>query len=192
MPEAPLVVVADPIDAGALAELTRGPCRVVDASAEPSQLAGQLPDAWGLIVRSRTKVTADLLGRAPHLALIARAGVGVDNIDMAAASARGIRVVNAPTAATTSVAELTVAFYLLLVRGLARRRAPARGSGAPSVTSSRARPSGSSATGGSPGRSPVGSRRSGRARSPSIRSYRHPWTLPRSSRSMRCSPARTS
>jgi D-3-phosphoglycerate dehydrogenase / 2-oxoglutarate reductase len=118
MAEPPLVVVADPIDAGALAELRRGPCRVLDASATPADLARELPDAWGLIVRSRTRVSADLLGHAPRLALIARAGVGVDNIDMGAASARGIRVVNAPAAATESVAELAVAFCLLLVRGL--------------------------------------------------------------------------
>lgn len=118
MPEPRTVVVADPIDAAAIARLRAGPCRVVDASADPKSLADHLGDAWGLIVRSRTKVTAELLARAPRLALVARAGVGVDNIDMAAAGARGIRVVNAPAAATASVAELTLAFYLMLVRGI--------------------------------------------------------------------------
>src|SRR5208282_2488362 len=59
-----------------------------------------------------------LLAKAPRLELVARAGVGVDNVDLAATSARGIRVVNAPAAATVSVAELTVALYLMLVRGL--------------------------------------------------------------------------
>ena len=113
-----VVVVADPIDKEALARLQGGPCRVVDASADPSTLSSQLADAWALIVRSRTKVTAALLAKAPQLALIARAGVGVDNIDMAAAGARGVRVVNAPFAATQSVAELTIAFYLALVRSL--------------------------------------------------------------------------
>ena len=126
MADPPLVVVADPIDAAAVARLRAGPCRVVDASADPASLAGNLADAWGLVVRSRTKVTAELLGRAPQLSLIARAGVGVDNIDMAAAGARGIRVVNAPSAATASVAELTVAFYLVLVRGLAPQFAATR------------------------------------------------------------------
>jgi D-3-phosphoglycerate dehydrogenase / 2-oxoglutarate reductase len=117
MAELPLVVIADPIDADAVALLRRGPCRVVDTSKDPTALAGHLADAWGLIVRSRTKVTADLLAKAPHLSIIGRAGVGVDNVDMAAAGARGVRVVNAPAAATGSVAELTVALYLLLVRG---------------------------------------------------------------------------
>jgi D-3-phosphoglycerate dehydrogenase / 2-oxoglutarate reductase len=126
MAEPPLVVVADPIDPAALARLTAGPCRVLDASADPSSLAASLADAWGLVVRSRTKVTAELLERAPELTLIARAGVGVDNIDMAAAGERGIRVVNAPSAATASVAELTVAFYLVLVRGLAPQFAATR------------------------------------------------------------------
>jgi D-3-phosphoglycerate dehydrogenase / 2-oxoglutarate reductase len=118
MPEPPLVVVADPIDRAALDRLRAGPCRVVDASADPGSLAGQLADASILIVRSRTKVTAGLLAVAPKLTLVARAGVGVDNVDMVRAAERGVRVVNAPAAATASVAELTVAFYLLLVRGL--------------------------------------------------------------------------
>jgi D-3-phosphoglycerate dehydrogenase / 2-oxoglutarate reductase len=119
MAELPVVVVADPIDPGAVATLRAGPCRVVDVSAEPGRLADHLSEAWGLIVRSRTKVTADLIARAPHLGLIARAGVGLDNVDSKAAKARQIEVVNAPAAATTSVAELTVALCLLLVRGLA-------------------------------------------------------------------------
>jgi D-3-phosphoglycerate dehydrogenase len=118
MPEPPLVVVADPIDAAALERLRSGPCRVVDASKDPASLPGHLNEAWALIVRSRTKVTAALLDAAPHLVLLARAGVGVDNVDMAAAGARRVKVVNAPAAATASVAELAVALYLLLVRGL--------------------------------------------------------------------------
>jgi len=118
MPELPLVVVADPIDAAAVERLRSGPCRVVDASKDPASLPGHLADAWALIVRSRTKVTAALISSAPNLQLIARAGVGVDNVDMAAAGARHVRVVNAPAAATASVAELAIALYLLLVRGL--------------------------------------------------------------------------
>lgn len=116
MADLPLVLVADEIDPTALAELGRGPCRVLDLSREPAALVERIASAWGLIVRSRTKVTAALLERAPRLELIARAGVGVDNIDMGAAATRGIRVVNAPAAATCSVAELTVMFALLLVR----------------------------------------------------------------------------
>jgi D-3-phosphoglycerate dehydrogenase / 2-oxoglutarate reductase len=126
MPEPPLIVVADPIDAAALERLRAGPCRVLDATADPASLPAHLTDAWGLIVRSRTKVTQALLDRAPHLELVARAGVGVDNVDMAAAGARGVRVVNAPAAATASVAELTVMLALLLVRGAAPQIASTR------------------------------------------------------------------
>ncbi len=118
MAPAPLVVVADPIDPTAIEALRAGPCRVVDASGAPAELGRHLAEAWGLVVRSRTKVTAELLAQAPHLSLVARAGVGLDNVDVAAARARGIRVVNTPQSATVSVAELTIAFYLLLVRDL--------------------------------------------------------------------------
>lgn len=118
MAELPLVVVADPIDASALRALAEGRCRVVDASGSPADLARALPNAWCLVVRSRTKVTGELLAAAPNLALVARAGVGVDNVDLAAAAARGVKVVNSPRAAGPSVAELSIAFYLLLVREL--------------------------------------------------------------------------
>ncbi|HEV2230651.1 MAG TPA: NAD(P)-dependent oxidoreductase, partial [Thermoplasmata archaeon] len=125
----PLVIVADPIARSAVERLSAGPCRVLDASKEPSALERALPEAWGLIVRSRTKVTGALLERAPRLQFIARAGVGVDNIDVPAASARGIRVVNAPSAASTSVAELTIAFLLLMARGLVPRITETKGGG---------------------------------------------------------------
>ncbi len=91
---------------------------MVDATAGADALRAALPTAWALVVRSRTKVTEEVLRNAPHLRLIARAGVGVDNIDMSAVAARSIDVVNTPSAATASVAELTVAFALMLVRRL--------------------------------------------------------------------------
>jgi D-3-phosphoglycerate dehydrogenase / 2-oxoglutarate reductase len=114
----PVVVIADPVNPAALKLLSAGPCQVVDASGDPAKLPKQLGPAWGLVVRSRTKVTDALLAQAPHLKVVARAGVGVDNIDVKAATARKILVVNAPTAATASVAELTVTFALMLVRDL--------------------------------------------------------------------------
>ena len=120
MSELRRVVIADPIDAEAVAALRRGPCEVVDATADGA-LPPHLATAWALIVRSRTKVNAELIQRAPQLSVVARAGVGVDNVDMKAATARKIRVVNAPTAATASVAELSVALYLMLARNLANR-----------------------------------------------------------------------
>lgn len=119
--ERPLVVLAETIDAGAVERLRQGPCRVADATGGAAALEPHLAEAWALLVRSRTRVTADLLARAPRLALVARAGVGVDNVDVPAATARGVRVVNAPTAATSSVAELSVALYVMLARDLFAR-----------------------------------------------------------------------
>ncbi|MCI4336582.1 MAG: hydroxyacid dehydrogenase [Thermoplasmata archaeon] len=119
-PALPLVVVADPIDPAAVRTLAAGPCRVVEPTDE-IELGTHLAEAWGLIVRSRTKVTAELIARAPHLSVVARAGVGVDSVDLPAATARGVRVVNAPTAATASVAELSVGLYLILARNLYER-----------------------------------------------------------------------
>ncbi len=72
------------------------------------------------IVRGRTKVTAEVLAQAPHLKVIGRAGVGVDNIDLAAANRHGVTVVNAPTATTQAVAELTIGLLFALARHIPR------------------------------------------------------------------------
>ncbi len=118
-PALPRVLIADPIDAGSLDRLrASGRCEVVDLSARPEALAAELPTAWALVVRSRTKVTAEVLAKSPRLRVIGRGGVGIDNVDVPAATARGIVVFNAPAAATSSVAELTVLFLLLLAREL--------------------------------------------------------------------------
>ncbi|HXF96627.1 MAG TPA: phosphoglycerate dehydrogenase, partial [Gemmatimonadales bacterium] len=69
-----------------------------------------------LVVRSETRVTADLMGRAPRLRVIARAGTGVDTIDVHAATRRGIAVMNAPGANTVSAAEHALGLLLALVR----------------------------------------------------------------------------
>lgn len=74
----------------------------------------------GLMVRSATKVTADVIEKMPNLKIIARAGVGVDNIDLDAATKRGIIVVNAPSGNTISTAEHTFALMMALARDLGR------------------------------------------------------------------------
>lgn len=73
-----------------------------------------------LIVRGRTKVTEAVFAAAPHLKVVGRAGVGVDNIDLAAAKAHQVTVVNSPLATTVAVAELTLSLMLSLVRELPR------------------------------------------------------------------------
>lgn len=87
----------------------------------PDQLsAGEikkiLPDYAAMVVRSRTKVSEDLLQNAKQLKVIGRAGTGVDNIDVQAASARGILVMNTPGANATAAAEHTLALMLALAR----------------------------------------------------------------------------
>jgi D-3-phosphoglycerate dehydrogenase len=116
-----VVVIAEPIDPGAVRQLREAGLEVVDATSGEAALLAALPRAWALVARSRTRVTASLMDRALELRVVARAGVGVDNVDLAHATGRGIQVVNAPTAATTSVAELTVVLLLLLVRELLPR-----------------------------------------------------------------------
>src|SRR5205807_3301616 len=85
---------------------------------KPEVLTADLADADALMVRSATKVTAELLAAAPRLQIVARAGTGVDNVDVDAASARGILVVNAPGANSISVAEHTCALMLALARAV--------------------------------------------------------------------------
>ncbi|MDQ2675597.1 MAG: NAD(P)-binding domain-containing protein, partial [Actinomycetota bacterium] len=71
-----------------------------------------------LIVRSATKVTADLIGRATSLKVVGRAGTGVDNVDLAEATKRGILVVNAPESNSVAAAEHTLALALALARNV--------------------------------------------------------------------------
>ncbi len=80
------------------------------------QLRQELADSEGLIVRSETRVTSELLAAAPGLRVIGRAGVGVDNIDVPAATARGIVVMNAPDGNTITTAEHTIALLVALAR----------------------------------------------------------------------------
>jgi len=82
----------------------------------PPELSEQLSDSAGLVVRSETKVTAELMDQAPQLRVIGRAGVGVDNIDVPAATERGIVVMNAPDGNTITTAEHTIALLIALAR----------------------------------------------------------------------------
>ncbi|MEW6320762.1 MAG: phosphoglycerate dehydrogenase [Acidobacteriota bacterium] len=113
------IVVADDLPRSALALLSAEGW-TVDATAgrPPADLEAALASADALVVRSATKVTAALIAKAPRLRAIARAGTGVDNVDVSAASARGIVVMNAPGANSISVAELALAQLLALARKL--------------------------------------------------------------------------
>jgi D-3-phosphoglycerate dehydrogenase len=111
------VVVADELPSAAFEQLARPGWDVVATFGRPREALTQaLARADALVVRSATRVTSDLIGQAPRLRVIARAGTGVDTIDVDAATERGILVINAPGANTVSVAELTMAFILALAR----------------------------------------------------------------------------
>jgi D-3-phosphoglycerate dehydrogenase len=86
----------------------------------PDALREAIRDCDALIVRSETKVTAELMDAAKRLRVIGRAGVGVDNIDVAAATARGIVVMNAPDGNTITTAEHTIALLVALARSVAQ------------------------------------------------------------------------
>ena len=77
----------------------------------------------GMLIRSATKADAELIERAQNLRVIGRAGVGVDNVDVTAASKRGIIVANAPEANTVAAAEHTVALMLALARNIPQAHA---------------------------------------------------------------------
>ena len=115
------IVVADDLPASAL-DLLRAEGWDVDARSgrATDQLKTDLAEADALVVRSATRVTADVIQAAPRLLAIARAGTGVDNVDVDAASARGIVVMNAPGANSISVAELAMAQLLALARACRR------------------------------------------------------------------------
>jgi len=114
------IVIADDLPASAVELLRAEAGWIVDARSgrKPDALAADLADADALLVRSATTVDAHLLSAASHLRIVGRAGTGVDNIDVAAASARGILVVNAPGANSISVAEHACALMLALARSV--------------------------------------------------------------------------
>ena len=115
------IVISDSLPTSA-ADLLRNAGWTVDAKAgrPVDALREAVADADGLIVRSATKVDADLIAAAPLLRVVARAGSGVDNIDLDAASQRGILVLNAPGANSISVAEHAWALMLTLARSVAQ------------------------------------------------------------------------
>jgi D-3-phosphoglycerate dehydrogenase len=113
------VIIADKLSPEAVEALRIAGVEVDDRSGiEAVELAGVIAEYQGLIVRSRTKVTADLLKAGTALKVVGRAGVGVDNIDLAAARERGVAVVNTPVSTSVAVAELTIGLLLALLRNI--------------------------------------------------------------------------
>ena len=115
------IIISDPLPSSAT-ELLEKEGWTVDARAGRStdKLSNDIKDAVALIVRSATKVTAQLIASAPNLRVIARAGSGVDNVDLQAASDKGILVLNAPGANSISVAEHAFALIMSSARSIPR------------------------------------------------------------------------
>jgi len=108
------ILVSDGLSEDGLAMLRTAGDVTANPKISSTELLAVLPDYHALIVRSRTKVTAQVVEAGTNLRVIGRAGVGVDNIDVAAAVARGITVVNSPLAASVAVAEHTIGLMLAL------------------------------------------------------------------------------
>jgi D-3-phosphoglycerate dehydrogenase len=108
------IVIADQMEE----DVVRGIQAMGEVSYKPADLKAALGDADALIVRSATKVTAELLASAPKLKLVARGGVGLDNVDQAACKARGIKVLNTPGASSNAVAELALGLMIGALRNI--------------------------------------------------------------------------
>ena len=115
-PEAPRVLVTDPIAPDGVAFLRQHAAVDVRPGLSPEELRAILADYAALVVRSETKVTRPIVEAGARLQVIGRAGVGVDNIDLDAATERGVVVVNAPAGNTIAVAEHTMGLLLALAR----------------------------------------------------------------------------
>ncbi|MEM2908318.1 MAG: hydroxyacid dehydrogenase [Candidatus Hadarchaeales archaeon] len=110
------ILITDPIHEDGI-ELLKEIGQVdVKIGLTPGQLLREVTDYDVLVVRSATKVTREVIEAGRNLKLIARAGAGLDNIDVEAAAARGIKVINSPESVTAAVAELTIGLMLSLAR----------------------------------------------------------------------------
>src|SRR5579864_1390349 len=116
----PRVLITDNLSPAGLKCLQSAGLEVdVRSGLKPLEVREALKEADGIIIRSGTTLTEDLLKDQPRLKAIVRAGVGVDNIDLPAATREGIVVMNTPAGNTTSTAEHTIAMLLALSRNIA-------------------------------------------------------------------------
>lgn len=114
------ILVSDPISEKGVELLSSHPDLEVDVNTglSPEELIKIIPAYHGLIIRSQTKVTAEVLAAATELKAVGRAGVGVDNVDRDAATHRGVIVMNTPTGNTISTAELAFTLMLSAARNI--------------------------------------------------------------------------
>ena len=114
----PKVLVSDPIGPEGVSLLETGADVDVKTGMKPAELLETVGGYQALVVRSETKVNREVIEAGKNLQVIARAGIGVDNIDLDAATGAGIAVVNAPTGNTVAAAEHTLALMLAMARNV--------------------------------------------------------------------------
>ncbi|MBB4080503.1 phosphoglycerate dehydrogenase-like enzyme [Lewinella aquimaris] len=112
----PVVYILESVDERALSRLPTDRFTIVMPGEEPEDFAA----VRAIVVRGKEQVDRALIDRCPHLSVIVRNGVGVNNIDVDYATARGIQVLNVPGANADTVAEHTIGLMLMLVRGMYR------------------------------------------------------------------------
>jgi D-3-phosphoglycerate dehydrogenase len=115
------VLICDPVSPKGIALLQQRPefkVTVLDKRLSEAELLPILKEVEAMVVRSETKVTRKLIEAAPRLRVVGRAGVGVDNVDVEAATQRGIVVMNSPSGNTVSTAELTFSMLMALARNI--------------------------------------------------------------------------
>jgi D-3-phosphoglycerate dehydrogenase len=126
---APKILIADSISQRGIDELSRegGLDITIKRGLSETELIEIIPEFSAIVVRSQTKVTADILKAGKSLRVVGRAGVGVDNVDVEAATRRGVVVLNAPGGNTVSTAEHTFSLLLSVARKIPQADASVRG-----------------------------------------------------------------
>ena len=125
----PKVLIADSISQSGIDELARDGALEVSSQTglSESALAEIIPDFTAVVVRSQTKITAIVLKAGAKLRVVGRAGVGIDNVDVAEATRRGVIVMNAPGGNTISTAEHAFSLLLCVARKIPQADAMLRG-----------------------------------------------------------------
>ncbi len=120
MPQRYKILITDNLSPKGIELLEKEPLFDVEIATglSPEELKERIKDAHALIIRSATKVTADVIEAAENLKVIGRAGIGLDNVDIKAATKRGIVVMNAPEGNVVTTAEHTIAMLMALARNI--------------------------------------------------------------------------
>ena len=117
----PRVLISDKMDPRAAAIFRERGIQVDEITGQtPDQLKAMIGDYDGLAIRSSTRVSPDILAAATNLKIVGRAGIGVDNVDIPAATARGVVVMNTPFGNSITTAEHAIALMFALVRSCPR------------------------------------------------------------------------